>query len=261
MVAKLNDFEDFLSGDAQKHFHTNILSLTPFVVDPSKHTPRDSVIASILKRVVDGGSYQRSTSFCTETNRCRQELSFFCPSDDNSISVFRGEEKAGGELKTPLQDLKDKLEWKYGAAPPQLDIKFVWFKLNMMKTKEKFIIWTLLLADSNYFLPCSMATLFHFSADLAVSNIAIICKDGLTTEIGVDSVKKIYEASIFDANINNLDLVLQTMKKLAIRHVEEITKVHIAKKYVVFKLSSVLFSTKVNHGPSTCSALCPYRTA
>ena len=75
----------------------------------------DSLIATLLKRVVNG-SYDRTTNASTSTGLLdRPDLCFYY--GRSNVCVFRGKEKASGALNVPIKELYKTLTWKYDDAP------------------------------------------------------------------------------------------------------------------------------------------------
>ncbi|RMX65423.1 hypothetical protein DD238_003856 [Peronospora effusa] len=85
-----------------------------FITEPTYHYLWDSLIATLLKRVVSG-RYCRNTNASTSTDLYRPDLCFYY--GNSNVCVFRGEEEAYGALEVPIKELHKKLIWKYDAAP------------------------------------------------------------------------------------------------------------------------------------------------
>ncbi|GMF65085.1 unnamed protein product [Phytophthora lilii] len=66
------------------------------------HHLRDSVIAILLRLVTDG-NFRRNTNVSASTGAYRPDLCFY--SINSNVCVFRGEEKASGELDVPVKEL------------------------------------------------------------------------------------------------------------------------------------------------------------
>ncbi|RQM17166.1 hypothetical protein DD237_002525 [Peronospora effusa] len=73
----------------------------------------DSLIAKLLERVANG-RYCRYMKASTSADLYRPDLCFYY--GKSNVCVFRGEEKASGALEVPVEELHDKLIWKYDAA-------------------------------------------------------------------------------------------------------------------------------------------------
>ncbi|KAK1941188.1 hypothetical protein P3T76_007054 [Phytophthora citrophthora] len=74
----------------------------------------DSLIAGLLRRV-STGRFRRNTNASASTGPYRPDLCFYYK--DSNICVFRGEEKASGDMQVPITELHEKLTWRYDGAP------------------------------------------------------------------------------------------------------------------------------------------------
>ncbi|KAG2958986.1 hypothetical protein PC119_g26851, partial [Phytophthora cactorum] len=85
-----------------------------FATEDTYHHLWDSLIAILLRRV-SNGNFRRNTNVSTSTGLYRPDLCFYYK--NSNVCVFRGEEKANGDLQVPVRELHEKLTWRYDAAP------------------------------------------------------------------------------------------------------------------------------------------------
>ncbi|KAL3674562.1 hypothetical protein V7S43_000510 [Phytophthora oleae] len=64
---------------------------------------------------VSNGTFLRNTNTCTSTGLYRPDLCFYF--GNSNLCVFCGEGKASGLLQVPVDELHDKLTWRYDDAP------------------------------------------------------------------------------------------------------------------------------------------------
>ena len=91
------------------------MSQSEYATEETYHHLWDSLLATVLT-TVSHGSFLRNTNRSTSTRLCRPDLCFYYKK--LNICVFRGEEKANGDLIVPLTELRNKLDkWIYDDAP------------------------------------------------------------------------------------------------------------------------------------------------
>ncbi|CAI5709419.1 unnamed protein product [Peronospora farinosa] len=84
-----------------------------FVSKATYHFLWDSLIAVLFKRI-SNGTYLRYRNESSSIDLGRPDLCYYCKYSD--VCIFRGAEKASGQMQVPLKELCDKLVWKYDAA-------------------------------------------------------------------------------------------------------------------------------------------------
>ena len=107
------------------------VSESEYATKETYHHLWDSLIATVLTRV-SYGCFSRNSNTSTSIRLRRPDLCFYY--NKLNICVFRGEEKAVGELIVPLNELHEKLDkWIYDDAPyfiywdmPRSDCNWSW---------------------------------------------------------------------------------------------------------------------------------------
>ena len=92
-----------------------VMSESEGATEDTYHSLWDVLIAHVLMKV-SHGCFLRNSNRSTSTRLCRPDFCFYYKK--LNICVFRGEEKAYGEMKVPLAELQEKLDtWIYDDAP------------------------------------------------------------------------------------------------------------------------------------------------
>jgi serine/threonine protein kinase len=208
----------------------------------------DNLIVLVLTQLVEG-SFLRDTNQGTSAMLSRPDLCFYY--GDSNICVFRGEEKAGGELDAPLKELCDKLgnNWNYDDAPylfgyaacgPLVASAMIKKDQNGKAAVEEIDRYNLttLHGRLNFFL-----ALLHLSTLFSPIVQAIKTKfgrpeygiveqpNGVSIHLGLQSVIKYYPSSMpFKSILTHLKLVHGKMKKSSVPHVVQLTSASIKRK-------------------------------
>lgn len=230
----------------------------------------DSVIAKLLRLVTDG-IFRRNTNVSTSTGAYRPNLCFY--SMNSNVCVFRGEEKARGELDVPVKELHEKLTWRYDDAPyvfgyaaVGLLVCLVTFRKDEKTRKgakaEKIETYNLgsLQDRLSFFLAVlNLSTLFkpvvNFIRPLGILEyIDLKRSNGVLIEYAEDCVVKTYPESMpSDRIIRNLKEVHRLMKKHSVPNVVELKNANMKKKHV--KLAPIGLHAPPENGQQLLMAL------
>ncbi|KAG2762262.1 hypothetical protein Pcac1_g25897 [Phytophthora cactorum] len=209
----------------------------------------DSLIAMLL-RLVSNGNFRRNTNASTSTGLYRPDLCFYYK--NSNICVFRGEEKASGELQVPVKELHEKLTWRYDAAPYVFGYAAVGLQVCLVAIRKDEMtergakvemIETYDLGDLHgrlsFFLALlNFSTLFRPVVDLIqpldiLEYGTIERGNGVQISFAEDCVVKTYPLSMpSDDIIRNLRELHRQMKKHSVPNVVELKKTNMKKKYV-----------------------------
>ncbi|KAG2785211.1 hypothetical protein PC129_g11003 [Phytophthora cactorum] len=209
----------------------------------------DSVIAMLLRLVTDG-NFRRNTNASSSTGAYRPDLCFY--GMNSNVCVFRGEEKASGELDVPVKELHEKLTWRYDDAPYVFGYAAVGLLVCLVAIRkdektgsgakaEKIETYNLgsLKGRLSFFLALlNLSTLFQPVVDLIQplgipEYITIKRSNGVQIEFAEDCVVKTYPQSMpSDDIIRNLRELHRLMKKHSVPNVVELKKTNMKEKYV-----------------------------
>ncbi|KAL7681951.1 putative protein kinase-like domain superfamily [Plasmopara halstedii] len=175
------------------------------VSEQTYHHSWDAVIAMLLRLVTDG-IFRRNLNVSASTGAYRPDLCFY--STNSNICVFRGQEKARGELDVPVKELHEKLRWRYDDAPYVFDEKketcakaekIETYNLESLKDRLSFFLAML-----------NLSTLFKPVVDLIrplgiPDYITLYRSNGVLIKFAEDCVVKTYPKSMpSDEIIRNL---------------------------------------------------------
>ncbi|KAF1775125.1 Protein kinase-like domain [Phytophthora cactorum] len=198
----------------------------------------DSLIAMLL-RLVSNGNFRRNTNASTSTGLYRPDLCFYYK--NSNICVFRGEEKASGELQVPIR----RCTIRFGYAAVGLQVCLVAIRKDEMTERGAKVemIETYDLGDLHgrlsFFLALlNFSTLFRPVVDLIqpldiLEYGTIERGNGVQISFAEDCVVKTYPLSMpSDDIIRNLRELHRQMKKHSVPNVVELKKTNMKKKYV-----------------------------
>eukprot|EP00644_Phytophthora_capsici_P005202 jgi/Phyca11/96357/e_gw1.1.1010.1 len=237
----------------------------------SYHHFWDCVIATLLKVVTDG-NYHRSTNASASTGAYRPDMCFY--SRKSNICVFRGEEKANGELDVPMAELHEKLTWRYDDAPYIFGYAAVGLlvclvtiqkdeKTSSRAKAEKIETYDLgNLKDRLLFLLAllNLSTLFDPVVDLIrplgiPEYITRERTNGVRIEFAEDCVIKTYPKNMpSDGIIRNLKSLHRLMKEHSVPNVVELKNANKKKKHV--KLAPIGIDRRPVNVDQLLMALC-----
>ncbi|KAG2791829.1 hypothetical protein PC118_g23388 [Phytophthora cactorum] len=220
-----------------------------FATEDTYHHLWDSHIALLLMRV-SIGRFLRNMNASTSTGLYRPDLCFYY--NNSNVCVFRGEEKASGQLEVPTKELHAKLIWKYDAAPYIFGYAAVGLRVRLLAIRKDEmtergakaeIIETYNLGDLNsrisFFLALlNLSTLFRPVVDLIqpldILEYGIIERgNGVQITFAEDCVMKTYPQSMpSDDIIRNLREKHRKMKKHKVPNVVELKAGNMEKKHV-----------------------------
>ncbi|OWZ17872.1 Serine/threonine protein kinase [Phytophthora megakarya] len=210
----------------------------------------DSLMAMLLRRV-SNGKFRRNTNTSTFTGLYRPDLCFYYKR--SNICVFRGEEKASGELQVPIKELHEKLTWRYDDAPyifgyaaVGLNVCLVAIQKDEMtdrsakvETIETYDLGNLAGRLSFFLAMLNLSTLLRPIVELIqpldIPEYGIIERDnGVQIAFAENCVIKTYPQSMPSADIiRNLQDLHQRMKRHSVPNVVVLKNSNITKKYVM----------------------------
>ncbi|GMF66104.1 unnamed protein product [Phytophthora lilii] len=226
-----------------------IMACSENATEETYHHLWDSLIVGILMRV-STGHYRRNTNASTSTGPYRPDLCFYF--DTSSVCVFRGEEKASGELNVPVKELHEKLTWRYDDAPYVFGYAAVGLLVCLVVIQKDDltdrgakveIIETYNLGKLNgrlsFFLALlNLSTLFRPIVDLikplgTPEYTTIKRSNGVKIEFAEECVVKTYPQSMpSDDIIRNLKELHRQMKKHSVPNVVKLERARMKERYV-----------------------------
>ncbi|OWZ08651.1 Serine/threonine protein kinase [Phytophthora megakarya] len=220
-----------------------------FATEDTYHLLWDSLIVGLLRRVSEG-RFRRNTNASASTGLYRPDMCFYYK--NSNTCVFRGEEKASGEMQVPVKELHDKLTWRYDAAPYIFGYAAVGLsvclvaiqKVGKTKHAKAEVIKTFDLGDLrgrlSFFLALlNLSTLFRQVVDLiqplGVPEYGIIERsNGVQITFAEDCVVKTYPPSLPSNDIiRNLRELHRQMVAHSVPNVVKLTKSNMKEKRVV----------------------------
>ncbi|KAG3193876.1 hypothetical protein PC128_g9836 [Phytophthora cactorum] len=226
-----------------------IMACSENATEETYHHLWDSLIVGLLMRV-STGNYRRNTNASTSTGPYRPDLCFY--GMNSNVCVFRGEEKASGELDVPVKELHEKLTWRYDDAPYVFGYAAVGLLVCLVAIRkdektgsgakaEQIETYNLggLKGRLSFFLALlNLSTLFRPVVDLiqplGIPEYTTIRRsNGVQIEFAEDCVVKTYPQSMpSDDIIRNLRELHRLMKKHSVPNVVELKKTNMKEKYV-----------------------------
>ncbi|KAL7686249.1 putative fungal-type protein kinase [Plasmopara halstedii] len=236
------------------------------VSEQTYHHSWDAVIAMLLRLVTDG-IFRRNLNVSASTGAYRPDLCFY--STNSNICVFRGQEKARGELDVPVKELHEKLRWRYDDAPYVFGYAAVGLLVCLVTIRkdekketcakaEKIETYNLesLKDRLSFFLAMlNLSTLFKPVVDLIrplgiPDYITLYRSNGVLIKFAEDCVVKTYPKSMpSDEIIRNLKGLHRVMKNHSVPNIVELKNANMKKKHV--KLAPIGLLTP----PENCKQL------
>jgi hypothetical protein len=228
------------------------MSQSEHATEDTYHHLWDSLIATVLTRV-SYGCFLRNSNKSTSTRLCHPDLCFYY--NKLNICVFRGEEKADGELIVPLNELHEKLDkWIYDDAPYLLGYAAVGLQVELaiiqkdeggkatVQMVEHYDLGSLVGRLRLFLAMLNLSTLFRPLVDKVKRRFVrpeygVLKKEnGVEIQLGTVNVIKKYPSemptSLVHAVIDHLKLVHSLMSSRSVPNVIQLVRSNMKKKTV-----------------------------